>query len=30
MNGKEISIKKAMEQIDVPEDRLDAIIEETA
>lgn len=28
MNGKEISIKKAMEQIDVPEDRLDAIIEQ--
>ena len=27
MNGKEISIKKAMEHIDVPEDRLDAIIE---
>ncbi|MDN7243898.1 DUF4179 domain-containing protein [Planococcus shenhongbingii] len=27
MNGKEISIKKAMEQIEVPEDRLDLIIE---
>ncbi|MDN7227418.1 DUF4179 domain-containing protein [Planococcus sp. N064] len=27
MNEKEISIKKAMEQIDVPEDRLDLIIE---
>lgn len=28
MNGKEISIKKAIEHIEVPEDRLDAIIEE--
>lgn len=27
MNGKEISIKKAMEQIEVPEDCLDSIIE---
>lgn len=28
MNGKEISIKKAVEQIEVPENRLDAIIEQ--
>lgn len=28
MNGKEISIKKAVERIEVPEDRLDTIIEQ--